>query len=156
MSNESAITVLEHTLRDKIEENQAIVMYGSEKLRSKLNQMNRSDKKNNNNCTNQSAVTDNNRLIEKTETFFVELFSDLLSISVDELDMDIRFQEYGVDSFIVKEFNEIIEKKLVRLSKTILFEYQTIRELANYVAQEYKEQLCHIFLLKIQQYKRKK
>ena len=145
MSNESAITVLEHTLRDKIEENQAIVMYGSEKLRSKLNQMNRSDKKNNNNCTNQSAVTDNNRLIEKTETFFVELFSDLLSISVDELDMDIRFQEYGVDSFIVKEFNEIIEKKLVRLSKTILFEYQTIRELANYVAQEYKEQLCHIF-----------
>lgn len=144
MPNEIAITVLEHTLRDEIEENQVIVMYGSEKLRSKLKQVNKSDKKNNNSCVKQ-LVTDDNRLLKKTEKFFVELFSDLLDIPVDELDMDTRFQEYGVDSFIVKEFNEIIEKKLVRLSKTILYEYQTIGELANYVAQEYKDQLYHIF-----------
>lgn len=140
--NDSAIDIFEYALKQAVEEYQIIIMYGTEKLRKLLNT--KKSVNENKEFIKQPVVNDE-ILISKTERFFSEIFSELLKIPVGELGMDSRFQEYGVDSFVVREFNTVIEERFTKLSKTILFEYQTIGDLSHYVVKEYRDQLLKLF-----------
>jgi len=69
-------------------------------------------------------------------TWLTEMFSDLLDIEADQLDPEISFDEYGVDSIVVNKFNSRIEKRFPDVAKTLLFEYDNIAKLSQYLEQE--------------------
>lgn len=65
------------------------------------------------------------RLLE----YLKDVFGQLLGMKAEDVDETVTFQEYGVDSLIVKQFNSNMEKHIGSLSKTILFEYRTLEAL---------------------------
>ncbi|ACL75234.1 SDR family NAD(P)-dependent oxidoreductase [Ruminiclostridium cellulolyticum] len=83
-------------------------------------------------------------LREKTEGYLKEVFGELLKIPIDKIDAGIGFQEYGIDSIVVNQFNAIMEASLGALSKTLLYEYQTIAELTDYLTANFKGNLVSL------------
>ncbi|WP_042206752.1 SDR family NAD(P)-dependent oxidoreductase [Paenibacillus durus] len=72
--------------------------------------------------------------IEPAEELLRTIFGEVIGMSAAQIDMDTNFQDYGVDSVMVKQFNAMLERKIGPVSTTLLFEYRTIRELARYIA----------------------
>lgn len=70
-----------------------------------------------------------------------EVVSQTTKIPADEIEPDIRFDEYGFDSITVNAFNSILEKKISGISKTVLFEKHTIQQLAEYLVESHADQL---------------
>jgi acyl transferase domain-containing protein/acyl carrier protein len=83
------------------------------------------------------AAVDSVRLLEKTQQYLREIFSELLNMELDGINPDTNFREYGIDSIVVKLFNVNLERQLGPLPKTLLFEYQTLRELSRYLVQNH-------------------
>ena len=75
--------------------------------------------------------------IEKQIAFLKGLFSDLLKLPIQKIDEERSFQEYGIDSIVINQFNYEMEKRKIDLPKTILYECRTIQELAEYMEQYY-------------------
>ncbi|WP_304364761.1 SDR family NAD(P)-dependent oxidoreductase [Brevibacillus dissolubilis] len=92
-----------------------------------------------------TTAVDTQLLSEKTEQFLKEIFAELLKQSTSELENDIRFEEYGVDSITINQFNARMEKKVAKLPKTLLFEYQTIGELTEYLVKMHQGKLVELF-----------
>lgn len=76
---------------------------------------------------------------EKNSAFLQELFADLLKLPVKKIDEERPFQEYGIDSIVINQFNYEMEKRKFDLPKTILYECKNIRELAQYMEEYYPE-----------------
>ena len=64
---------------------------------------------------------------------------------VTEIDSDERFEEFGIDSIVVTDFNFRLEKGLGPLPKTLLFEYPNFRELTRHLVAAFKPQLDRFF-----------
>lgn len=99
--------------------------------------------------TDASGTTIDTQLVtDRTEQFLKETFAELLKQPISELENDIRFEEYGVDSITINQFNARMEKQVAKLPKTLLFEYQTIGELTEYMVQAHEAKLVELFGLK--------
>ncbi|WP_238651997.1 type I polyketide synthase [Paenibacillus piscarius] len=85
------------------------------------------------------------RLQEQTLQYLKELFGELLKLAPEEIDTSAEFEEYGIESVTVGYFNARLEKDLGGVSKTLLFEYQTLENLAAYMASQYAIQLGKLF-----------
>ena len=73
---------------------------------------------------------DLSRLIKK----LTNIFSSGLKIPIEKLDLNTRFNDFGIDSILIAELVLIIEKELnIKLNPTILIEYPSINLLANYL-----------------------
>lgn len=72
---------------------------------------------------------DENELYSRLLDYLKDLFGQLLGMKADDVDETVTFQEYGVDSLIIKQFNANMEKHIGSLSKTLLFEYRTLEAL---------------------------
>jgi acyl transferase domain-containing protein/NAD(P)-dependent dehydrogenase (short-subunit alcohol dehydrogenase family) len=84
-------------------------------------------------------------MYEKTYTFLRETFKKLLKIPVDQIQEDVGFEEYGINSLIIGQFNGIMEEYFKLISKTLLFEYRTLRDLVNYFIENHKYELGVLF-----------
>ncbi|UAA37463.1 SDR family NAD(P)-dependent oxidoreductase [Paraneptunicella aestuarii] len=84
-------------------------------------------------------------LQERTEEYLKELLSEEIKLPVDRISSDERFESYGIDSVMVGRFNANLERDLGELSKTLLYEYDTIEELAEFLIQEVEETLLNLF-----------
>lgn len=80
-------------------------------------------------------------IINETEKILILLFSEVFGIKDRDISVTRTFQEYGVDSIIVEKFNVRLEKMIGEIPKTLLFEYNTIRDLAKYLVDEYETEL---------------
>lgn len=69
------------------------------------------------------------------EDFLKQVISDVLHFEPNEIGNDIPFNEMGIDSLISMELLKPIKEKTGYLPATILFEYPTIRQLAEYLSQ---------------------
>ncbi|HET8798510.1 MAG TPA: SDR family NAD(P)-dependent oxidoreductase, partial [Thermoanaerobaculia bacterium] len=69
------------------------------------------------------------------------LIAGPIGISADEIDVHTGFDQYGINSVMVVELNEIFEKIFGPLSKTLFFEYRTIDELSRYFLDEHRDRL---------------
>ena len=77
----------------------------------------------------------NNSKIYEMELFLRNLFSDRLKRSAEELDTQSGYYEMGLDSSELLGIVHTIEKSVnASLNPTLLFEYSTISELAEYLA----------------------
>ncbi|WP_054861584.1 phosphopantetheine-binding protein [Gracilibacillus sp. JCM 18860] len=71
--------------------------------------------------------------------------SAVLEIPVDRLDSNAPIENYGIDSVMIMKLTRKLEEHFGPLSKTLFFEYQTIRELANYLVNSHSQILAKLY-----------
>ena len=88
---------------------------------------------------------DEARLLERTETYLKSILAEVTQLPVDQLDSRQRFEEFGVDSIVVTDFNLRIDKDLGPLPKTLLFEHANFRQLSGHLVEAFGSRLAQFF-----------
>jgi acyl transferase domain-containing protein/acyl carrier protein len=88
-----------------------------------------------------TAVIPQDLLREKTINYLKKLLSPVIKLPVERIEADTPMEEYGINSIMVMDLTNQLEKNFGSLSKTLFFEYQTIRDLSGYFLETYREQL---------------
>lgn len=65
--------------------------------------------------------------------------SAMMRVPASEIKDNVRFGEYGMDSMLVRTFNDQMENIFDGLSKTVLYEESTLNELTEYLIQRYPD-----------------
>ncbi|NLR69242.1 KR domain-containing protein, partial [Chitinophaga varians] len=69
------------------------------------------------------------------------LVSEELKLPLLKLDPDAAFEQYGIDSVLIHKLTNRLEVSFGKLPRTLFFEYQTLRELADYFAAHHAAKL---------------
>ena len=92
------------------------------------------------------AVPDAATLAERTQDYLRRQFSQLLKLPAQQIDPRAPLEQYGIDSILAMSLTNQLEKTFGSMSKTLFFEYRTIRELADYFVDTYAVQLSALLL----------
>ncbi|MCP5006293.1 MAG: SDR family NAD(P)-dependent oxidoreductase, partial [Planctomycetes bacterium] len=84
-------------------------------------------------------------LEEKTGQYLKKEFSSLLKLPANKIDENVPFEKYGIDSILAMNLTNQLEKSFGSLSKTLFFEYQTIKELTRFFIESYEAKLASLF-----------
>ncbi|MBF0395141.1 MAG: SDR family NAD(P)-dependent oxidoreductase [Desulfobacterales bacterium] len=90
-------------------------------------------------------------LFDKTQNLLREIIGEILKISPQKISPKVNLSEYGIDSVMINSFNVVMEKILGEIPKTLLFEYQTLQDLSNYLIKAYNEKLANLFSISSEQ-----
>src|ERR1700751_5716115 len=82
---------------------------------------------------------------EETMRYLTRAFSDLVRIPESRIQPADPFEKFGVDSIMVMEFTQKLEKDFGELSKTLLFEHRNLGELAGYFLSSHARRLEELF-----------
>lgn len=85
------------------------------------------------------SFQDDNALRTKTESYLKQLVSDVLLVPYDEIDVHRSFDEYGMDSILVIDLTNRLQKGMKEASNTLFFEHPTIGSLAEHLISAHKE-----------------
>ncbi|WP_217557309.1 SDR family NAD(P)-dependent oxidoreductase [Paenibacillus sp. GbtcB18] len=81
-------------------------------------------------------------IIHHISTVMLNILSQSLSMSIDRIDPNKPFADYGVDSIvginIVKKMNQSLS---IPLDTTILFDYTSVNQLSRYIGKKYKDNI---------------
>jgi acyl transferase domain-containing protein/enoyl-CoA hydratase/carnithine racemase/NAD(P)-dependent dehydrogenase (short-subunit alcohol dehydrogenase family)/acyl carrier protein/SAM-dependent methyltransferase len=91
------------------------------------------------------VAIDGDSLVEKTEDYLRQQCAALLKLPFQALDPQAPLEKYGIDSILAMKLTTHLEKTFGSLSKTLFFEYQTIGELAGYLARSHAARLATLF-----------
>jgi acyl transferase domain-containing protein len=80
--------------------------------------------------------------------FVKKIFAQTLKATSLKIDLETPFEKYGVDSILQMSILRELEKVTGELSKTLLFEYSTIQELADYLVKNYAAPLTQALMLR--------
>ncbi|MCP4995199.1 MAG: KR domain-containing protein, partial [Gammaproteobacteria bacterium] len=80
-------------------------------------------------------------LYEKTVAWFKSVLSQELKLPEERLEIELSFQEYGVDSILLAQLVARIERELpgIKLNPSIILEYPTIKSIAGHLVDTYPE-----------------
>ncbi|WP_345027147.1 SDR family NAD(P)-dependent oxidoreductase, partial [Flavivirga jejuensis] len=78
---------------------------------------------------------------EKVIDFFKKLLSSVIKVPVGQIDAEAPMEKYGIDSFMILGLTSDLEQKFGVLSKTLFFEYQTIKALVGYFFENHSKTL---------------
>lgn len=70
-----------------------------------------------------------------------QVFSEVLRVPVESLGEDRSFDAFGIDSLVSMSLNRRLEEDLGKLPATLLFEYTTLRSLAEYLQAHHRDRL---------------
>jgi acyl transferase domain-containing protein/thioesterase domain-containing protein/acyl carrier protein len=87
-----------------------------------------------------SFVVDEKRLLAKTLHQCKSLLGSIIKLSADRIETEEPLERYGIDSLIISQMNHHLEAIFGEISKTLLYEYQTLGELASYLTTEYRHE----------------
>ncbi|SDN37786.1 Ketoacyl-synthetase C-terminal extension, partial [Dendrosporobacter quercicolus] len=87
-------------------------------------------------------------LQEKATNYFKKMLASVIKMSADSIETDGLFETYGIDSIMVMQLTNQLEKEFGSLSKTLFFEYQNIRALTGYFLATYRDQLIGLLGLR--------
>ncbi|MCY9087828.1 non-ribosomal peptide synthetase [Bacillus inaquosorum] len=91
-------------------------------------------------------ISKSDGLLSETQSWLVELFTEELRINREDFEIDGLFQDYGVDSIILAQVLQRINRKLeAALDPSILYEYPTIQRFADWLISSYSEALSALF-----------
>ncbi|WP_155661240.1 beta-ketoacyl synthase N-terminal-like domain-containing protein, partial [Priestia megaterium] len=79
-----------------------------------------------------STVDKGNNLTSVVVEYIKKTFSKVLKIKEDKIQVNLTFENYGIDSLVTLEITKEFEKDFSRLPATLLFEYPTVEKLAEY------------------------
>ncbi|WP_343997016.1 SDR family NAD(P)-dependent oxidoreductase, partial [Ideonella azotifigens] len=83
-------------------------------------------------------------LRDKTVRHLVRLLSATLKLPPHKIDAQVALEAYGIDSVLVMDLTQKLEKSFGPLPKTLFFEYQTIAALSGYFLQSHHTQLVEL------------
>ncbi|UMR29442.1 SDR family NAD(P)-dependent oxidoreductase [Massilia sp. MB5] len=72
----------------------------------------------------------------------MELVSNALKLPLERLKADAEMESYGIDSVLVMQMTAQLEKIFGPLSKTLFFEYTTLRQLSGHFVREHADALA--------------
>ena len=75
-------------------------------------------------------------LRDAAERYLRTSIGELIKLDPDRIHSQERFESFGIDSIMVGQFNANVERDFGSLPKTLLYEYETIEDLANYLVAE--------------------
>ena len=90
---------------------------------------------------------DGEQLFLATEKYLKKLLSEEIKLVPERIDSDERFETFGIDSVMINHFNAQLEKDLGSLPKTLIYEYETVTELTQYLVVEEAQRLMAYFNL---------
>lgn len=91
----------------------------------------------------QTATIEGPLTHEKLRTWLVAELASMVKISEADVETGKRFDEYGLDSRTAVRVSGKLEKVVERrLSPAILFDHETIDDLADYLMRELRLQRC--------------
>ncbi|MCY9109399.1 SDR family NAD(P)-dependent oxidoreductase [Bacillus atrophaeus] len=82
-----------------------------------------------------------NTLYAETQNYLKDVLAAELEVHVDELDSETRFEEFGIDSLLIHHFNHRMEQDIGALPKTLLFEYENVKEITEYMVNNHTDEL---------------
>ncbi|ABQ27260.1 SDR family NAD(P)-dependent oxidoreductase [Geotalea uraniireducens] len=88
-------------------------------------------------------------LQEKATDYLKKLISSVIKYPASKIDANAPMEKYGIDSIMVMQLTNQLEKAFGSLPKTLFFEYQTIQALSGYFLESHRDQLMG--LLEIEQ-----
>ncbi|HYK00424.1 MAG TPA: SDR family NAD(P)-dependent oxidoreductase, partial [Thermoanaerobaculia bacterium] len=91
------------------------------------------------------AAMDPQGLFEKTEEYLRRECARLLKLPSHKIDPESALERYGIDSILALKLTSELEKTFGVLSKTLFFEYQTLRDLSRYFVQSHAARLIALF-----------
>ena len=77
--------------------------------------------------------------------YLTEKLSQIIQLPKDRIETDIPFEEYGMDSIMVMNFISLLEQDFGSLSKTLVFEYESIEELSRYFEKAHSQTIAALF-----------
>ncbi|KAF0866050.1 type I polyketide synthase [Pseudomonas sp. LD120] len=77
---------------------------------------------------------------------FKQLLSRTLKRPVERIDSDSSFERYGVDSIMLTELTDQLQRTFGSLPNTLLYEYQTVRELSEYFIKQQPETMRQLLV----------
>jgi polyketide synthase PksL len=93
----------------------------------------------------QAAGLDAATLFAKTEAYLKEMIGEEINLAPDRIGSSDRLESFGIDSVMIARFNANLERDLGALPKTLLYERETVAELARYLLVEAREPLAALF-----------
>jgi polyketide synthase PksN len=87
-------------------------------------------------------------LQEKAVHYFKKMLSSVIQLPANKIDGDAPLENYGIDSIMVMQLINQLEKSFGSLSKTIFFEYQNIEALTGYFLEAYREKMIDLLGIK--------
>ncbi|MBT2744871.1 MULTISPECIES: SDR family NAD(P)-dependent oxidoreductase [unclassified Lysobacter] len=82
-----------------------------------------------------AATIDRDVLLARTRAYLCELVHAETRIPADRIDIEERFEAFGFDSIMIGRLNAALEHDLGDLPKTLMYEYETVAELAAYLVE---------------------
>ena len=90
-------------------------------------------------------VLDTKTLAAKTEDYVRQELSGILKLPAQNIDPQAALEKYGIDSILAMKLTGQLEKSFGPLSKTLFFEYLTLRDLAQYFVETHTARLEELF-----------
>ena len=84
------------------------------------------------------AGTQDPILEERTLRQLTRLFADVSKVNATKLDVQEPFESYGIDSIMITQLNQRLGEVFGELSKTLFYEYPTLRELNHHLVSQYR------------------
>ncbi|AGP33713.1 SDR family NAD(P)-dependent oxidoreductase [Sorangium cellulosum] len=84
-------------------------------------------------------------LRREVERLLRHVMAKATQLGPEEIDPEVSFTEYGVDSVTIKEFNVRLDELVGALPRTLLFEHDNLRSLSDYLARHHTEALRRAF-----------
>jgi len=81
---------------------------------------------------------------EKAINYFKEQLSSIINLPKHQIEADVQLEKYGIDSLMIMQLTNQLEKTFGSLSKTLFFEYQTIQELTEYFVGSHRDRLIEL------------
>lgn len=82
---------------------------------------------------------------EQLTNYLKELISKGIGKDLSEIDTHVSFSKYQMDSIIILDLNEMLEKKFKDIPKTLFFEYDTVSDLTDYFMENYEKEVQEHF-----------
>lgn len=95
------------------------------------------------------TVKPDKKLKADTLTFIKEIISAEFRMPADKIDAEAALDKYGLDSVMIINITNELEKHFGALSKTLLFEFQTAAELSVYFIEKHHDALVHMLKLRV-------
>ncbi|MDP4181451.1 MAG: SDR family NAD(P)-dependent oxidoreductase [Bacillota bacterium] len=92
------------------------------------------------------TVVQESLLKDKTQAYLKNLLSGELKVPLSRLESGEPFESYGIDSIAIVNMTKELEKDFGKLPKTLFFEYQTIKELADYFVSNHQTKLIERYI----------
>lgn len=146
MKNSTGIDVLNQYLGVKafsyalsLKESQVIVLYGDT---LKIREYFRGKEVKNTNKEIDLSSEDKSILYSRIEQYITHLIAKEIKVSEDVLSAKEPFEKYGIDSIVIMNVTACLENFLGTISKTLFFEYNTIKQISNYFLEYYSVQFA--------------